>query len=331
MGKENFQDILWKSCDKLRNNMDPSEYKYVVLGLIFLKYISDKFELKYQELRTKELENKLEQGKLSELKGEYKLDNIFWVPRVSRWKEILKVSKTPEIGAIIDEAMLQIEIENEQLKNVLYKVFTNPNLSSEKLGELIDIIEKLNYNIETNGNRDILGQVYEFFLSKFANSEGKNGGQYYTPESIVKTIVECLEPKSGRVYDPACGSGGMFVQSEKFRKNHMQNPEKLSIFGQESNRATWKLCKMNLAIRGIEIDLGFEPGDTFTNNQHSRKKMDYIMANPPFNIKDYWNSSLDRDIRWKYGTPSEKKCKLCLDSAYNPSFKAYRNSRNSPS
>ena len=303
--KENFQEILWKGCDKLRNNMDPAEYKYVVLGLVFLKYISDKFELKYQELTEEELEDGLDKGELSEDRDEYTSENIFWVPQTARWAEIVKKAKTPEIGLAIDEAMFEIEKENEQLKNVLYKVFANPNLDKGKLGELIDIIGNINLHSKDNKNEDVLGQVYEFFLGKFANSEGKNGGQFYTPESIVKTIVSCLEPTSGRVYDPACGSGGMFVQSEKFVEDHQGRLGDISIFGQESNGTTWKLCKMNLAIRGIEVDLGKEPADTFTNNQHSTKKMDYIMANPPFNIKDYWHESLDGDVRWKYGTPPE--------------------------
>lgn len=303
--KENFQDILWKGCDKLRNNMDPAEYKYVVLGLVFLKYISDKFELKYQELLEEEIKDGLDKGELSEDRDEYTSENIFWVPQSARWAEIVKAAKKAEIGVTIDDAMFMIEKENIQLKNVLYKVFANPNLDKGKLGELIDIIGNINLHSKDNKNEDVLGQVYEFFLGKFANSEGKNGGQFYTPESIVKTIVSCLEPTKGRVYDPACGSGGMFVQSEKFVENHCGNLGDISIFGQESNGTTWKLCKMNLAIRGIEVDLGKEPADTFTNNQHSTKKMDYIMANPPFNIKDYWHESLDGDIRWKYGTPPE--------------------------
>ncbi|WP_246745028.1 N-6 DNA methylase [Thiospirochaeta perfilievii] len=219
--------------------------------------------------------------------------------------QIVSQAKTPEIGQVIDEAMGHIERENVQLKNVLYKVFTNPNLDKGRLGELIDIIGNIQLHSKDNKNEDVLGQVYEFFLGKFANSEGKNGGQFYTPESIVKTIVSCLEPTYGRVYDPCCGSGGMFVQSEKFVEAHQGNLGDISIFGQESNGTTWKLCKMNLAIRGIEVDLGKEPADTFTKNQHVTKKMDFIMANPPFNIKDYWHESLTGDARWQYGTPPE--------------------------
>lgn len=201
--------------------------------------------------------------------------------------------------------MGHIERENEQLKNVLYKVFSNPNLDKGKLGELIDLIGNINLHSKDNKNEDVLGQVYEFFLGKFANSEGKNGGQFYTPESIVKTIVSCLNPTSGRVYDPCCGSGGMFVQSEKFVEAHQGSLGDISIFGQESNGTTWKLCKMNLAIKGIEVDLGKEAADTFTKNQHATKKMDFIMANPPFNIKDYWHESLAGDVRWQYGKPPE--------------------------
>lgn len=294
--KNNFKDNLWKACDKLRNNMDPAEYKYVVLGLVFLKYISEKFEAKYDEL-VKEGEG------FEEERDEYTAENIFWVPKEARWSEILAQAKSSSIGIKIDDAMYAIEKENPTLKDVLYKVYSNPNLDKTKLGELIDIIGNINLLSKSDKGHDVLGQVYEFFLGKFANSEGKNGGQFYTPESIVKTIVECLEPAKGRVYDPACGSGGMFVQSEKFIENHSGRIGDISVFGQESNGTTWKLCKMNLAIRGIEVDLGDEPADTFTRDQHKGKKMDYIMANPPFNIKDYWHESLDGDARWKYGTP----------------------------
>ncbi|MGO2118502.1 MAG: type I restriction-modification system subunit M [Fusobacterium sp.] len=303
--EDNIKDQLWKACDKLRNNMDPAEYKYVVLGLVFLKYISDKFEAKNKQLIKEESEGGYEKGEISEDRDEYIAENIFWVPATARWSEIVKQAKTPEIGKIIDDAMFEIEKENETLKNVLYKVFSNPNLDKGRLGELIDIIGTINLGTKDDEKGDILGQVYEFFLGKFANSEGKNGGQFYTPKSIVKTIVACLEPTKGRVYDPACGSGGMFVQSEKFVEDHRGQLGDISIFGQESNGTTWKLCKMNLAIRGIEVDLGKEPADTFTNNQHATKKMDYIMANPPFNVKDYWNESLAGDVRWKYGTPPE--------------------------
>lgn len=296
--KDNFQEVLWKACDKLRNNMDPAEYKYVVLGLVFLKYISEKFEAKYQEL--------LEEGEgFEEERDEYTAENIFWVPKEARWSEIVADAKTSSIGIKIDDAMYAIEKENPSLKDVLYKVYSNPNLDKTKLGELIDIIGNINLLAKSEKGHDVLGQVYEFFLGKFANSEGKNGGQFYTPESIVKTIVECLEPTKGRVYDPACGSGGMFVQSEKFIEEHRGRIGDISVFGQESNGTTWKLCKMNLAIRGIEVDLGEEPADTFTKDQHKGKKMDYVMANPPFNIKDYWHESLDGDARWKYGTPPE--------------------------
>lgn len=296
--KENFKDTLWKACDKLRNNMDPAEYKYVVLGLVFLKYISDSFEKKYNEL--------VAEGEgFEEEIDEYVAENIFWVPKKARWSEIVKKAKTPEIGLVIDEAMDEIEQANEPLKDVLYKVYSNQMLDKGKLGELIDIIGNINLKAKDGKGQDILGQVYEFFLAKFANSEGKNGGQFYTPDSIVKTIVACLEPTKGRVYDPACGSGGMFVQSEKFIEAHRGDSKDISIFGQESNGTTWKLCKMNLAIRRIEVDLGKEPADSFTNDQHKTKKMDYIMANPPFNVKDYWHESLVGDIRWKYGTPPE--------------------------
>ena len=296
--KENFKDTLWKACDKLRNNMDSAEYKYVVLGLVFLKYISDSFEARYNFL--------VEEGEgYEEERDEYTAENIFWVPKEARWSEIVKSAKTPEIGIKIDEAMYAIEKENHTLKDVLYKVYSNPLLDKGKLGELIDIIGGINLQNKDEKGQDILGQVYEFFLGKFANSEGKNGGQFYTPECIVKTIVSCLEPTKGRVYDPACGSGGMFVQSEKFIQAHSGKLGDISVFGQESNGTTWKLCKMNLAIRGIEVDLGEEPADTFTKDQHKSKKMDYIMANPPFNVKDYWAESLDGDVRWKYGTPPE--------------------------
>ncbi|WP_203522452.1 class I SAM-dependent DNA methyltransferase [Fusobacterium sp. IOR10] len=201
--EDNIKDQLWKACDKLRNNMDPAEYKYVVLGLVFLKYISDKFEAKNKQLIKEESEGGYEKGEISEDRDEYIAENIFWVPATARWSEIVKQAKTPEIGKIIDDAMFEIEKENETLKNVLYKVFSNPNLDKGKLGELIDIIGNINLVAKEDEKEDILGQVYEFFLGKFANSEGKNGGQFYTPKSIVKTIVACLEPTKGRVYDPA--------------------------------------------------------------------------------------------------------------------------------
>ena len=283
-----FEETLWKSADKLRGSMDSAEYKYVVLGLIFMKYISDKFETKYNEL--------LEEGEGFE-------ENIFWVPKEARWGYLKDNAKDPKIGQIIDDAMILIEKENPTLKGVLDKRYARPELDKRRLGELIDLISTI--KLHKNGEKDLLGRVYEYFLGQFASSEGKGGGEFYTPTSVVKTLVEMIEPYRGRIYDPACGSGGMFIQSEKFIEEHAGRIDDLSIYGQELNATTWKLCKMNLAIRGLDGNIGPHQGDTFHDDLHKTLKADYVLANPPFNISDWGGNKLTDDIRWKYGVPPE--------------------------
>ncbi|MGM7637145.1 type I restriction-modification system subunit M [Bacillus sp. Hm123] len=291
-----FEETLWKAADKLRGSMDSGEYKHVVLGLIFLKYISDKFETKYNEL--------VEEGAgFEEDIDEYTVENIFWVPTESRWGFIKDHAKDVKIGQIIDDAMILIEKENPVLKGVLDKRYARPEIDKRRLGELIDLISTI--KLHGNGEKDLLGRVYEYFLGKFASAEGKGGGEFYTPTSVVKTLVELIEPYKGRIYDPACGSGGMFIQSEKFVAEHQGRVDDLSIYGQELNSTTWKLCRMNLAIRGLDGNLGAHHADTFHDDLHRTLKADYILANPPFNISDWGGSSLTDDVRWKYGTPPE--------------------------
>ena len=291
-----FEETLWKAADKLRGSMDASEYKHVVLGLIFLKYISDKFETKYNDL--------VEEGAgFEEDRDEYTYENIFWVPKEARWDYIKDNAKDPKIGQYIDDAMIAIEKENITLKGVLDKRYARPEIDKRRLGELIDLISTI--KLHNNGEKDLLGRVYEYFLGQFASAEGKSGGEFYTPTSVVKTLVKMIEPYEGRIYDPCCGSGGMFIQSEKFVKEHQGRVENLSIYGQELNSTTWKLCKMNLAIRGLDANLGPHHDDTFHNDLHKTLKADYILANPPFNISDWGGARLADDVRWKYGTPPE--------------------------
>ncbi len=295
-GNIGFEETLWKAADKLRGSMDSAEYKHVVLGLIFMKYISDKFETKYREL--------VEEGDgFEEDRDEYEAENIFWVPKESRWEFIKDNAKDPKIGQYIDDAMILIEKENPTLKGVLDKRYARPELDKRRLGELIDLISTI--KLHSNEEKDLLGRVYEYFLGQFASSEGKNGGEFYTPTSVVKTLVEMIEPYKGRIYDPACGSGGMFVQSEKFIEEHSGRIENLSIYGQELNSTTWKLCRMNLAIRGLDGNIGPHHADTFHNDLHKNLKADYILANPPFNIKDWGGDQLTDDVRWKFGVPPE--------------------------
>ncbi|MCM3360367.1 class I SAM-dependent DNA methyltransferase [Niallia sp. MER TA 168] len=289
-----FEETLWKAADKLRGSMDSGEYKHVVLGLIFLKYISDKFETKYNEL--------LEEGDgFEEDRDEYTYENIFWVPKEARWGFIKDNAKDSKIGQYIDDAMIEIEKENPSLKGVLDKRYARPELDKRRLGELIDLISTI--KLHDKSEKDLLGRVYEYFLGKFASAEGKGGGEFYTPTSVVKTLVEMIEPYKGRIYDPCCGSGGMFVQSEKFVEEHQGEIGDLSIYGQELNSTTWKLCKMNLAIRGLEGNIGDHHADTFHDDQHKTLKADYILANPPFNISDWGGEQLTDDVRWKFGTP----------------------------
>lgn len=292
-----FEEKLWSAADKLRSHMDAAVYKHVVLGLIFLKYVSDSFEDRYQELVN-------EQDGFEEEKDAYAEKNVFWVPQNARWDFIKKNAKKPEIGKIIDDAMGAIEKDNKALKGVLQKDYARPDLDKRMLGELVDLVSTIGLGDKVNKQKDTLGRVYEYFLSKFASAEGKLGGQFYTPGCIVKLLVEMIEPLKGRIYDPCCGSGGMFVQSLKFLEAHGGKTGQLSIFGQESNPTTWKLCKMNLAIRGLEGNLGEMNADTFHNDQHKDLKADYIIANPPFNVSDWGGDQLKEDVRWKYGIPS---------------------------
>ncbi|MGE4444484.1 MAG: type I restriction-modification system subunit M [Candidatus Altimarinota bacterium] len=290
---QNFEAELFKAADKLRKGIDAAEYKHIVLGLVFLKHISDSFS---------ELYNKLKEDNFSdpEDRDEYMAENIFFVPQISRWQNIQASAKLPEIGKIIDDAMDQIEKENKELKNVLPKVFAKENLDKTSLGELIDLISNLDLKAVNNNSKDLFGRVYEYFLGEFANAEGKKGGQFYTPKCIVELMVNMIEPFKGRVYDPACGSGGMFVMSEKFVEDHQGNIKDITIYGQESNQTTWKLSKMNLAIRNINS--GFVKWNTegsFLNDAHPDLKADYILANPPFNQSDWGVEILQDDARWK--------------------------------
>ena len=302
MGKVNsstvlgYEDKLWLAADKLRGSMDSGEYKHVALGLIFLKYVSDAFEEKYIELKEDKYADE-------EDIDEYTADNVFWVPQEARWNYIKQYANSPEIGKIIDNAMELIEKENTRLKGVLNKNYARPELDKTRLGELVTLFTNLEMGTNKAKEMDMLGRVYEYFISKFASAEGKGGGEFYTPACIVRTLVEMIEPFNGRVYDPACGSGGMFVQSTKFIKEHQGNINDIAIYGQELNPTTWKLAKMNLAIRGIDGDLGAHNADTFHNDLHKTLKADYILANPPFNISDWGGEKLSDDIRWKYGVP----------------------------
>lgn len=293
-----LEKTLWAAADKLRNNMDAAEYKHITLGLIFLKYISDAFKGLHDELLKGEGEF---EGADPEDPDEYLAQNVFFVPEKARWQYLQDRAKQPEIGKLVDNAMDEIERINSNLKGVLPKIYADPELNKQRLGELIDLIGTIGFNQEGHAAKDLLGRVYEYFLGQFADAEGKKGGQFYTPDSIVKLLVEMLEPYNGRVYDGCCGSGGMFVQSEKFVEEHQGNIKDLSIYGQESNPTTLRLAKMNLAIRGIDAKI--ELGDTFLNDRHKDLKADFILANPPFNISDWSGEQLSDDIRWKYGVP----------------------------
>jgi len=294
-----FEAELWAAADKMRNNMDPAEYKHVVLGLIFLKYISDSFEEVYRQI----LEDKDHYEGQEEDKDAYAAESVFWVPKEARWEFLQANAKKPEIGKLIDDAMVAIEKDNPTLKGVLSKIYARPDLDKTRLGELIDLIGKIGLGDKESRSKDVLGRVYEYFLGRFASAEGKGGGEFFTPQCVVKLLVEMLEPFKGRVYDPCCGSGGMFVQSERFVEAHGGSKHDLSIYGQESNPTTWRLCKMNLAIRGIEGNIGPHHADTFHNDLHKDLKADYILANPPFNVSDWGGERLKDDVRWKYGVP----------------------------
>jgi len=292
-----FEQQLFKAADKLRKNIDAAEYKYVVLGLIFIKYISETFN---------ELNEKLQADEYSdpEERDEYLAENVFFVPPNARWSHLHDNAKLPSIGEIIDEAMEAIEKENKELKNVLPKVYGKANLDKASLGQLIDLISNTELQAENEKSKDLFGRVYEYFLGEFANAEGKKGGQFYTPKAIVKLMVEMIEPYKGRVYDPACGSGGMFVMSEKFVTEHQGNISDITVYGQESNQTTWKLSKMNLAIRNINSQfVSWNTEGSFLNDSHPDLKADFILANPPFNQKEWGIDILQDDARWKHGMP----------------------------
>ncbi|MBM3766848.1 MAG: SAM-dependent DNA methyltransferase, partial [Acidobacteria bacterium] len=292
-----FEAKLWQAADKLRNNMDAAEYKHVVLGLIFLKYISDSFE----ELHARLIADEAATGANPEDQDEYRAENVFWVPKEARWPHLQANAKQANIGRLIDDAMLAIERDNTRLKGVLPKDFARPALDKHRLGELIDLIGTIGLGDKENRAKDVLGRVYEYFLTQFASAEGKNGGQFYTPACVVRVLVEMLAPYKGRVYDPCCGSGGMFVQSEKFVEAHGGKIGDIAIYGQESNSTTRRLALMNLALRGIEADFGPEHADTFRRDLHPDLRADYVLANPPFNDSDWFRK--DDDVRWQFGVP----------------------------
>lgn len=314
-GSLGFEDKLWAAADLLRNNMDPAEYKHVVLGLIFLKYISDAFKERQQAIadaasdpnnddyvadpseREDELADRIED------RDEYTAENVFWVPAVARWHVLQGNATQATIGKLIDDAMVAIEQENPPLEGALPKVYASASLDEQKLGELINLIGSIGLGSEEHRKKDTLGQVYQYFLSRFASAEGRGGGEFYTPTTVVRVLVEMLEPYKGRVYDPCCGSGGMFVQSIKFIRAHDGRRDDVSIYGQESNPTTWKMAKMNLAIRGIEAKLGHKHADSFLEDLHPDLRADFIMANPPFNISKWGGEQLANDVRWQYGVP----------------------------
>ena len=291
-----YADKLFKAADKLRGNMEPSDYKHVALGLIFLKYISDAFEARHQALLA-------EDPQAAEDRDEYLADNIFWVPKEARWWHLQANAKLPTIGTLIDDAMRAIEKDNESLKGVLPKDYARPALNKVMLGELIDLISGIALGEDGSRSKDVLGRVYEYFLGQFAGAEGKRGGEFYTPRSVVRVLVEMLEPYSGRVYDPCCGSGGMFVQSEKFVQEHGGRIGDIAIYGQESNYTTWRLAKMNLAVRGIDADIRWNNEGSFHKDELRDLKADFILANPPFNISDWGGERLREDVRWQFGVP----------------------------
>ena len=293
-----FESELWRAADAMRSNMDAAEYKHVVLGLIFLKYISDAFEEHHAKLEADRAK-----GADPEDADEYRALNIFWVPKEARWSNLKANAKQPTIGKVVDDAMIAIERDNPSLKGVLPKDYAHPRLDKQRLGQLIDMVGNIGLGDKANRSKDILGRVYENFLSQFDSAEGKKVGQFYTPRCVVGVLVEMLAPYKGRVYDPACGSGGMFVQSEKFVEVHGGKIGDISIYGQESNHTTWRLAKMNLAIRGIDGNLGKEHADSFHRDLHPDLKADYVLANPPFNDSDWRGEVLKDDKRWKFGTP----------------------------
>src|SRR5688572_17541493 len=301
-----YADTLWKTADALRGQVDAAEYKHVVLGLLFLKYISDSFESRREQLKG-ELEKDGLKGeqldRLLESRDEYTAERVFWVPPEARWANLQNQATRPDIATLIDDAILAVELDNANLKGKLPRDYARRGIEPVKLKGLIDLIADIGFKGSRGQARDTLGRVYEYFLGKFAAAEGKLGGEFYTPRSVVRVLVEMLEPYEGRVYDPCCGSGGMFVQSEKFVESHGGNRTDVSIFGQESNPTTWRLAHMNLAIHGIEANLGAQPADTFLRDLHPDLKADYILANPPFNVSDWSGQLLENDVRWRFGKP----------------------------
>lgn len=302
-----YADTLWKAADQLRGQVDAAEYKHVVLGLLFLKYISDSFESRRDELK-KELEADGIHGeqleRLLENRDEYTAERVFWVPPEARWTNLQNQAARPDIAKLIDDAILAVERDNpKQLKNKLPRDYARRGIEPVKLKGLIDLVANIGFKNDRKNARDMLGRVYEYFLDKFAKAEGKLGGEFFTPRSVVRLLVEMLEPFDGRVYDPCCGSGGMFVQSEDFVNNHGGNRTSISIFGQESNPTTWRLAHMNLAIHMIEANLGLQPADSFLRDLHPDLKADYILANPPFNVSNWSGELLTDDVRWRYGVP----------------------------
>jgi type I restriction enzyme M protein len=306
-----FEEKLWQTADKLRGHMDAAEYKHVVLGLIFLKYISDAFEEHHSSLEQQAtdphsdwyIRERQQRYDFLEDRDSYASENIFWVPKEARWSHLQANARQPIIGQLIDAAMVAIEKDNASLHGVLSKDYGRQQLNKQLLGELIDLIGTIGLGDKESRSKDILGRVYEYFLGKFASAEGKGGGEFYTPQSVVRLLVEMIEPYHGRVYDPCCGSSGMFVQSEKFILAHGGRLSDISIYGQESNPTTWRLAKMNLAIRGIEANLGPYNADTFLNDLHRDLKADFILANPPFNMSVWGGERLRDDSRWRYGKP----------------------------
>lgn len=310
--QQDLKKTLWAAADKLRSSMDAAEYKHIVLGLIFLKYISDAFDQRQQELHAAfedeahelYLPDADDRALATEERDYYTMVNCFWVPGLARWETIRANAKQADIGTRVDLALDAIEADNPRLKGILDKRFGRAQLEPGKLGELIDLISTIGFaTSEGHHAKDLLGEVYEYFLGQFANAEGKKGGQFYTPASVVKVLVEVLAPHKGKVYDPCCGSGGMFVQSEKFIESHGGKFGDISIYGQEANPTTWRLVAMNLAIRGMDFNLGKEPADTFHRDQHPDLKADYVLANPPFNISDWGGDRLLDDRRWVHGKP----------------------------
>jgi len=318
-----FEEKLWAAADKMRGHLDPAEYKHVALGLIFLKYISDSFEELHKRLIA-QAQSEWEQAaqeaaahgqdpdKLRESwsaatdpedRDEYTAENVFWVPQPARWSYLQDNAKQPTVGKLIDDAMDAIEHENPGLRGVLPKRYAREDLDKRRLGELIDLIGNISMGDTESKSKDVLGRVYEYFLGRFASAEGKGGGEFYTARCVVKLLVEMIEPLHGRVYDPCCGSGGMFVQSERFVEAHGGHKGDISLYGQESNPTTWRLAKMNLAIRGLDGDLGPQPADTFHNDVHNDLKADFILANPPFNVSDWGGGALRDNVRWKFGAP----------------------------